>query len=473
MTNTMTNIMTNIITNIIPLLIYQSWPSDILPNSVKNNIENIKLNNPEFTHYLYNDDMSRDFISNNFNSDILYAYDSIIPYAFKSDLWRYCILYKYGGIYLDIKYTCCNNFKFIDLIDKEYFCNDNINSNNGIYNGLIICKPKNHIMLKCIYKVLENIDNLFYSNNGLSISGSLMMTSMVPKNIIHSFVLNYTSDTINGNKMYYICYYNFPILQININYKEEQSKITDHWSINYINKNIYVKKYAINNYHNSKTFNFALYNNCIISNIIKTGNKWEPYMHNIFEKYINLDSIVLEGGCHIGTHTLKLASLCKHLHAFEPLPSSNKLLTYNLKTNNITNVSLYCEGLSDLIGKTQYAWVLEFNPGCAGLMNNPMPMNCSKPIDKPINVKLTTIDTLNLQKLDFIKLDIEGYELMCINGGINTIKKYKPIIILESWSSNEGTYDINYTTNTFNILINIGYNISHVSEANFLFLPIL
>ena len=44
------------------------------------------------------------------------------------------------------------------------------------------------------------------------------------------------------------------------------------------------------------------------------------------------------------------------------------------------------EGLSDLIGKTQYAWVLEFNPGCAGLMNNPMPMNCSKPIDKPINV---------------------------------------------------------------------------------------
>ena len=86
--------MTNTMTNIIPLLIYQSWPSDILPNSVKNNIEIIKLNNPEFTHYLYNDDMSRDFISNNFNSDVLYAYDSIIPYAFKSDLWRYCILYN-------------------------------------------------------------------------------------------------------------------------------------------------------------------------------------------------------------------------------------------------------------------------------------------------------------------------------------------------------------------------------------------
>ena len=457
--------------DIIPLSIYQSWHSDILPNSVKNNIENIKLNNSEFIHYLYDDTMCRDFISNNFDSDVLYAYDSIIPYAFKSDLWRYCILYKYGGIYLDTKYIYINNFKFIDLIDKEYFCNDNINSNNGIYNGLIICKPKNHIMLKCIYKVLENIDNLFYGNNGLSISGSLMMTSMVPKNSIHSFVLNYTSDTINGNKMYYIYYYNFPILQININYKEEQSKITDHWSIDYINKNIYVKKYAINNYHNSKTFNFALYNNCIISNIIKNGNKWEPYMHNIFEKYINLDSIVLEAGCHIGTHTLKLASLCKHLHAFEPLPSSNKLLNYNLKTNNITNVSLYCEGLSDLIGKTQYAWVLEFNPGCAGLMNNPMPMNCSKPIDKPINVKLTTIDTLNLQKLDFIKLDIEGYELNALKGAEETIKKHKPVLCIEIFDQWLERFDTTSTEVQGYIANVLGYTQVAKYSSDYIYVP--
>jgi hypothetical protein len=40
-------------------------------------------------------------------------------------------------------------------------------------------------------------------------------------------------------------------------------------------------------------------------------------MHNIFEKYISKDDVIIEGGCHIGTHTLKLAMLGKKVLAFE------------------------------------------------------------------------------------------------------------------------------------------------------------
>ena len=62
-----------------------------------------------------NNQKAFDWVKNNFESDVLYAYDSLIPSSYKSDLFRYCILYKYGGIYLDIAFESQNNFKLIYL----------------------------------------------------------------------------------------------------------------------------------------------------------------------------------------------------------------------------------------------------------------------------------------------------------------------------------------------------------------------
>ena len=55
-------------------------------------------------YYLYNDADCRAFIRSAFPPDVVAAYDRLIPTAFKADLWRYCVLYKFGGVYLDIKY---------------------------------------------------------------------------------------------------------------------------------------------------------------------------------------------------------------------------------------------------------------------------------------------------------------------------------------------------------------------------------
>jgi mannosyltransferase OCH1-like enzyme len=68
--------------SIIPLSIYQCWHSDILPKSVEESINYIKANNPEFEHHLFNETKCREFIKLNFDSDVLYAYDSFIPIAF-------------------------------------------------------------------------------------------------------------------------------------------------------------------------------------------------------------------------------------------------------------------------------------------------------------------------------------------------------------------------------------------------------
>lgn len=98
----------------IPNNIFQTWQDKKLPPLMYLAIQNIKKLNPRFKYYLFDDDECREFIKNNFYIDFLNAYDNLIPGAYKADLWRYCILYKKGGIYLDVKYTPINGFKFFN-----------------------------------------------------------------------------------------------------------------------------------------------------------------------------------------------------------------------------------------------------------------------------------------------------------------------------------------------------------------------
>ena len=102
---------------VIPLNIYQTWHTKDLPPLMKNAVNKIIYNNPRFNYQLFDDDDCRNFIKDNFDSSVLNAFDSLIPGAYKADLWRYCILYKNGGVYLDIKYEYVNCFKFINLME--------------------------------------------------------------------------------------------------------------------------------------------------------------------------------------------------------------------------------------------------------------------------------------------------------------------------------------------------------------------
>jgi mannosyltransferase OCH1-like enzyme len=224
--------------DIIPRNIFQAWHSDTLPNSVKYCIENIKKCNPNFNHYLYNDEKCREFIKEHFSEEVLKAYDSIVPAAIKIDLWRYCILYKYGGIYLDVKYFCVNGFNFNYLLDKEYFCKDVKNSGSGIYNAIIICKPNNEIMKKCIEQVVNNVNNKFYGNSIFEPSGPLMVKKFFTEHQFNNLKLNlcYVNDVNKLNINYNI----FSILHFHDNYRNEQPTHNKHWSQYWEERNMYI-----------------------------------------------------------------------------------------------------------------------------------------------------------------------------------------------------------------------------------------
>ena len=199
---------------VIPLNIFQTWETHKLPPKMTECVEKLKSANPEFSYHLYDDKECREFIKNNFENDVLYAYDTLIPGAYKADLWRYCILYKYGGIYLDIKYYPVNGYKFITLTDKEYFVKDIEASGSGIYNALIICKPDNEILLKCINQIVVNVRERFYGVSSLSITGPLLMKQFITLNEPDLELVKTNKLIINLHKK--------PILQIYDEYFDEQ-----------------------------------------------------------------------------------------------------------------------------------------------------------------------------------------------------------------------------------------------------------
>jgi mannosyltransferase OCH1-like enzyme len=223
----------------IPANIFQTWHTKNLPPIMFKAVVNIKKNNPRFNYYLFDDNDCREFIKNNFNEKILNAYDSLIPGAYKADLWRYCILYKYGGIYLDIKYIPVNGFKFINLLEQEHWPLD-INKTN-IYNALLVCKPGNQILFKAINQIVENVKNKYYGLCYLSPTGPELLSRFFSEyekktfQIYHELMGNNDFDKI-------IKFNNHTILRVYPGYIRERdsySKVT-HYSILWNNKKIYL-----------------------------------------------------------------------------------------------------------------------------------------------------------------------------------------------------------------------------------------
>ena len=183
---------------------------------------------------------------------------------------------------------------------------------------------------------------------------------------------------------------------------------------------------------------------------------WELDVIQKFADQIQDDFTILDVGANTGTFSMmaKLYPTTKW-HLFEPDPFNYALLKENVELNEITNATMYEEALSDYVGEC----VLKICPNHRGLNTigkNVARFSEAESVDHP--VKCNTIDNLfSDTKIDLIKIDTEGSEYDIIKGGINTIKKFKPKILLEYNPGNMG--QCGHTPDKLNNFISsIGYN---------------
>ena len=133
------------------------------------------------------------------------------------------------------------------------------------------------------------------------------------------------------------------------------------------------------------------------------------------------NGVVLDVGAFIGDHTVayrrKVGSK-GHVFAFEPNPIAFDCLSYNCP-----NCCCYNYGLSDT--DTDDA-VLNIGPN-AGECH----VDCSVP--KNGKVKMRRLDTLptSFHRIDLIKIDVEGFEVKVLAGGVNTIMSFRPVLVIE------------------------------------------
>jgi mannosyltransferase OCH1-like enzyme len=171
------------VSDVVPRVIYQTWESHEMPTRMMAAGAALREANPGFEHRLFDAPERRAFLVEYFSEAVVAAYDTLVPNAFKADLWRYCILYLRGGFYVDVKFTPAESFE--GLCTSQHWVLDNSATfsgvNHGIYNGFMMTKPGNPLLLSIIQRLVQNVKKRYVGDTSLDITGPGLLGSVIAR----------------------------------------------------------------------------------------------------------------------------------------------------------------------------------------------------------------------------------------------------------------------------------------------------
>ena len=135
-------------------------------------------------------------------------------------------------------------------------------------------------------------------------------------------------------------------------------------------------------------------------------------------RYVRAWRTAVDGGAHIGTWTCLMARMFERVVAFEPAEDTFECLFKN--TRSLSNV-------------VRLKGALGAAPSMASMLDDPQrPGNTGARYLGPGNdVEVIRLDDLELDDVDFIKLDVEGAELHALQGMEATLRRCKPVVCIE------------------------------------------
>ncbi len=159
------------------------------------------------------------------------------------------------------------------------------------------------------------------------------------------------------------------------------------------------------------------------------NQQYDAQTVKILKRICRQDSNCIDVGCHKGEMLdliLKFAPEGQH-DCFEPLPNLYRDL---IKKNYPPNCHFYDVALSRESGTTSFNYVVS-NPSYSGILRRRYDRPNEE--DTPITVRTELLDNIiPLDKtIDFIKIDVEGAEMLVLEGAQKTINRCKPIIVFE------------------------------------------
>lgn len=157
---------------------------------------------------------------------------------------------------------------------------------------------------------------------------------------------------------------------------------------------------------------------------------WEPEVVRSIQQHVVPSTRVLDIGAQSGFYSLLLSKLVgPHgmVFAFEPLPANFRILQENVSMNNVQNVMIRREAVSDRSGDIEF----EFPHAEPSLLAGPTVEGDDLGTFRVPSVSLDDFVRQTGQSIEFIKMDVEGAEVAVLKGAIETLKSFHPPMIVE------------------------------------------
>lgn len=221
------------------------------------------------------------------------------------------------------------------------------------------------------------------------------------------------------------------------------------WQMNYRGMEL---SYSVSDFY-SKGWFYPRYDN---------GKIHEPLATDVFIEHVKDNSRVLDIGGHLGYFSCIAGKLAKNgeVHVFEVDPKCIGLISNNLNINDLTNVKIHNQAVSDAKGMVKIP--VDHNPN-PGLIIN------SKSYNDFIEVEAISIDDFLIQnnlQPDFIKIDIEGAEGIAIAGMKRTLAKSNVTLLVEIHVDIlKNQFDTDYK-DIIGLLLENGYTLVEIEHRN-------
>jgi FkbM family methyltransferase len=188
-------------------------------------------------------------------------------------------------------------------------------------------------------------------------------------------------------------------------------------------------------------------------------------MSRVIKKFVFDTTTAVDIGCHYGFFTRFLSEQFKTVHAFD-FNDIFKCFETNMQRFNCTNVIKHNHGLGE---KQKYVATNDWSE--RHKRRGPLG-NHIDPEGKKQMQKIKTLDSFNLEGVGLIMCDTEGYELNVVKGALETIKKFKPVLVLEFHNRNL-TKKFGYTLKHLQDYVeSLGYrSIGYMNKVDQIFVP--
>ncbi len=203
-----------------------------------------------------------------------------------------------------------------------------------------------------------------------------------------------------------------------------------------------------------------------VKRTLKSGYAYEGNLSRIMHALIRPGSVAIDIGAHVGAHTIFMSRKVGDagaIIAFEPNKKLYMEHLRNLEINDCKNVLSICRGVGDASKRVTLK-------GIEIVQDEPV-------YGEEEFIDLIPLDSLQLNDVSLIKIDIENYEYFALQGAKQTLIRNKPLILFECWIGHapEHRDQVAQKKNferVMTFLETLGYEIYIVYNCDFLAVPI-